>query len=73
MKKNGLERMPGLLLVNELAVMDIKQWIADSSYDISIWKNIMFQIVSGIYCMENVFGVQHNDLHHANILIHNVS
>lgn len=50
-----------------------RQWISEQAYHMDIHRNIMFRVIAGIYCMEEVFGVQHNDLHYGNVLIHHVS
>lgn len=71
----GKKERPCLLVVNELADGDLKQYLEKRP---EIWNNqlidnCVFQIVAGLYALEKFYNMSHNDLHYGNVLVHEIT
>lgn len=74
-KAIGSKPKPCLMVVNELADGDLKNYLEKRT---SIWNpklvdNCVFQIAAGLYTMEKYYKLTHNDLHYGNVLVHEIA
>lgn len=46
-------------------------WLDKSTYDRTIWLNVLFQIMISLYALQKYFGMLHTDFHLDNILVQN--
>lgn len=66
------KRDKSILVTNELAIGDLKYFMTEVKPSVKIMRRLYFQIFTGIYVMKKYFGINHNDLHWGNVLIHKV-
>lgn len=64
-----ITEMPIYLLATEKLDIDIYNYYAEYKPDIDEVLSVMFQVLYGIYIMNRVFGIVHNDLHSSNIML----
>jgi len=69
--KSYTQDNPHLLVFNELANDDLKNW-SKQDRPINEWVSCFLQIFFGLYVLQYYGGIIHNDLHWANILVFNI-
>jgi len=70
----SVAKQPCLLIVNELADMDLSHFLKKESHLIKsdLILNCIFQIAQALYTLQYHLGMTHNDLHYGNVLVHKV-
>lgn len=57
-----------IVVANELASGDLKNWTRSDRRSIVQWKSCVFQILAGLTALEEYAGILHRDLHWGNVL-----
>jgi len=68
-----ITEMPIYLLATEKMDIDIYNYYAEYKPNTEEVLSIMFQVLYGIYIMNKVFGIVHNDLHSSNIMFKEIN
>lgn len=58
------------IVFNELASSDLNAWCSGRQASNDEIASLSFQIFAGVFAMKRYYGLQHNDLHAGNVLVH---
>jgi hypothetical protein len=67
-----ITEMPVYLLATEKLEVDIYNYFAEYRPNTEEVLSVMFQVLFGIFVMNRVFGIVHNDLHSSNIMFQGI-